>query len=440
MDELQLVRDFYGTPPLPGEDTVASARALLSEGAGPRRVPSRARHPHPRLVRYGVPAVAAAVAATVVTAVVVQGPARNAASPNTARNTGAPGTRAPSTGAPAARGSGSPTAPPAVGGLSVFSLPAGAAVGTPAGSGRQVLLTMARTVASVPQPVTGRYYVTGGSVGNFLPVGPASDPYVVLELSYSANWAARSPKDGIALVGQELGVELASPADQAAWQRDGSPTAWPDITQKQAIALPNGLPIGGSTRSLTTARGQLTPIDVGYGAQQFQIGVHNLTLAQLQALPADPAQLKALMGSGQDSYEDETDYLMRTVAAVVQMPVTPAVRAALYEMLAGLPGVVSLGMVTDVGGQQGEAVGYTGSYTDCGTQIDIPPGGGMKMVATFPTCSVQEVLIINPATGMPLAEELRYASLPSGANWSAPDDLFSYELFAAPYWTNDNRP
>jgi len=116
------------------------------------------------------------------------------------------------------------------------------------------------------------------------------------------------------------------------------------------------------------------------------------------------------------------------------------VRAARYEMLASLPAVVSLGTLTDVAGQQGEAVGYTASYTGCGTQIDLINGKGMAMVATFPSCSVQEVLIINPASGMPLAEELWYASLPSGDSWSAPDSLFSYELFGTPYWTNHNRP
>jgi hypothetical protein len=267
---------------------------------------------------------------------------------------------------------------------------------------------------------------------------------VVLELDGSQYWAARSPKDGSPLFAQPLGVQLASPADQAAWRRDGSPTVWPDTTQKETIALPNGLPISGSNRSLHVAPGRLTSMTARYGAQQFQVGNQSLTLSQLQALPADPARLKALILNGWTQsgsrYEDETGYLMRTVAAVVQMPVTPAVRAARYEMLASLPAVVSLGTLTDVGGQQGEAVGYTASYTGCGTQIDLINGKGMAMVATFPSCSVQEVLIINPASGMPLAEELWYASLPSGDSWSAPDGLFSYELFGTPYWTNHNRP
>jgi hypothetical protein len=75
--------------------------------------------------------VAAAVAATIVAAVLVQG-------------------RAPVP-APAPVRPASPARPPnAAGGLAVFQLPAGAAVGGPAGSGRDVLLMAARTAASAP--------------------------------------------------------------------------------------------------------------------------------------------------------------------------------------------------------------------------------------------------------------------------------------------------
>jgi hypothetical protein len=58
----------------------------------------------------------------------------------------------------------------------------------------------------------------------------------------------------------------------------------------------------------------------------------------------------------------------------------------------------------------------------------------------FSSCTTQEILIINPATGLPLAEELRYVGLPSGQHWAAPDGLFSYEIFGQSHWTNDNPP
>ena len=64
-------------------------------------------------------------------------------------------------------------------------------------------------------------------------------------------------------------------------------------------------------------------------------------------------------------YGDAQAYLFQ-VPAVLDMPVTPAVRAALYRLLAGVPGVRSLGTVTDVAGQQGVAVAHTEKYAGCG--------------------------------------------------------------------------
>jgi hypothetical protein len=75
--------------------------------------------------------------------------------------------------------------------------------------------------------------------------------------------------------------------------------------------------------------------------------------------------------------------------------VTPAVRAAFYQMLADLPGIRSLG---------------------------------------------QQRLVIDPGTGLPLAPELRYLKVPAGQAWSAPGGLFSYEVFGTARWTNATPP
>lgn len=58
----------------------------------------------------------------------------------------------------------------------------------------------------------------------------------------------------------------------------------------------------------------------------------------------------------------------------------------------------------------------------------------------FSSCVVQQSLIINPATGLPLAEELGYMKLPPGQTWSAPGGLFSYEVFTGAGWTNARPP
>ena len=130
-------------------------------------------------------------------------------------------------------------------------------------------------------------------------------------------------------------------------------------------------------------------------------------------------------------------YLLQTVPAIMEMPVTSAVRAALYRMLADLPGTENLGQVKDPAGQQGDAVGYTASYQDC--TVDAPAPGNPNGPAST-SCTVQQILIIDPVTGLPMAEDLRYTTPPGGQQWTAPDGLFSYEIFGQSYWTNQNPP
>jgi hypothetical protein len=423
LDEMQLVRDFFGEPPPPDPDVVAATKARMSAD-GPsvgrrfarRHLPAR---PIGLLLWLSIPAVAAAAAVGVVAAVVVQGPA--------ARE-------------PAARGP-APALSSQVGGIAVFQLPPGAVVGGPAGSGREILLTAARTAAKAAQPAPERYYVTPGIVGNFVRVGPQGNRYLVLEVVNRQYWAATNPRDGSPDMSQARYVQAASSADQAAWRRDGSPRVWQDVGQETGLADPVASAEGWLS-PLSTAPGKLTAMTAAYGAQPFNVGDQALSLRQLRALPADPAKLKALLLAGWPGHSSggtATTYLFQMVPAVLEMPVAPAVRSVLYKLLASLPGVQNVGAVTDVAGQQGVGVAYTARYSSCGMQIDLTSSASSN-APLFSSCTIQQVLIISSDDGMPLAEELRYTQLPAGQHWSAPNGLFSYEVYGTPYWTNHNRP
>jgi len=373
--------------------------------------------PHGLVLRLGIPAVAVAAAAAVAV-VLVQGPA--------ARK-------------PAARAPAPPLSREVA--MSVFQLPDGAAVGGSAGTARDILLTAARMAARAAQPAPERYYVTPGIVGNFVRVGPPGNRYLVLEVVNRQDWAATNPSDGSPDMSQARYVQAASPADEAAWRRDGSPGVWKDVGQETNLADPVE-PADGWLLPLSTAPGKLTAGTAGYGAQPFIVGDQFLSLRQLQALPANPAKLKTLLLAGWSDYSrvgSATSYLFQTVPAVLEMPVTPAVRSALYKLLASLAGVQSIGAITDVAGEQGIAVAYTARYSGCARQIDLAYPG-LPYPPLFSSCTIQQVLIIGPGDGMPLAEELRYTQLPAGQHWSAPDGLFSYEVFGSPYWTNHDRP
>jgi hypothetical protein len=394
IDELELVREYFGEQPPPEPGVAAAAKARLPLGGRSSRTAWRRRRPlaagwrpsrRALLLRAGLPAAAAAAATAVAATAVIQAP--------------------------------SPVPAPKPG-------------------SREILLTAARTVARAAQPVIGRYWVTPGTVGNFLKVGPAGDPYLVLEQVGVQAWAARTPRDPSPYLSQALWVRPASSSDQAAWRRDGSPAEWKNIGHDTALADPYGDPGYGLLQPLSTAPGKLTPQTAEYGSQPFLVGDKDLSLQQLRALPPDPQKLKELLMKGSRHYArvSQSAYLLQAVPPVLEMPVTPAVRSALYRMLAAMPGIRSLGTVKDASGKQGAAVAYTGRYTNCGN--GIPLNGTSLFRVLFTSCSVQQILIIDSATGLPQAEELRYTQIPPGQKWSAPRGLFSYEIFGRSHWTN----
>jgi hypothetical protein len=214
-----------------------------------------------------------------------------------------------------------------------------------------------------------------------------------------------------------------------------------DIAAETFLTDPQGY-ANGFDFDITAGPGKLTGFMTSTGAEPFIVGSRTLSEAQLQALPPDPARLKALILTGYDasaSGESADAYLFQATPVVLTMPVTPAVRSALYQMLATLPGVRSLGQVRDAGGQLGTAVAITGSYSHCGGDSRNVPGGS-EVYWTFSSCVVQQRLVIDPETGLPFAQELRYLKLPAGQTWSAPDGLLSYELFDTARWTNATPP
>jgi hypothetical protein len=215
---------------------------------------------------------------------------------------------------------------------------------------------------------------------------------------------------------------------------------WKEVGQDISLTDPHGDPGNAVLLPLSAAPGKLTAESAVYGSQPFVVGDKALSLRQLLALPTGPHRLKELLLKGMSHYPpvSQSAYLLQAVPLVLQMPVTPAVRSGLYRMLAAMPGMRGLGVVKDVSGKQGVAVAYTATYANCGN--GTPVHGASQYRVLFTSCSVQQILIIDPATGLPQAEELRYAQLPPGQKWSAPGGLFSYEIFGRSYWTDHDRP
>jgi hypothetical protein len=383
MDELQAVRELFTESAPPRPEVTACVRARL---LGPTSARRRIR------LRAAVPAIAVATAASVVTAIAVQAP-----------RTG-PGTYQAGPGA-------SPAA-------------------------RNILLTAARAVAGAAVPAEERYWQAKDVVANFITAGPAGRHYLIVEKVATQQWTTRMAPGQTYYFSRALNVQPATARDQAAWRLDGSPTTW-NIYQEDSLADPHGY-TNGFLRSITAGRGKLmgtAVVTTGTG-KAFAFGHTLLSARELQALPASPDRLKALILRG--STAGAQSYIFQVTPSLLTMPVTPAVRAALYRMLAGLPGIHSLGQVTDPAGQTGAAVALTGHFRHCGVYWQVPAADHASY--RFSSCTVQQRLIIDPHTGLPLAQELRYLKLLASQTWSAPGGMFSYQLFGSAQWTNATLP
>ena len=135
--------------------------------------------------------------------------------------------------------------------------------------------------------------------GNFIPVGHGDDHYLILEKSINDQYMATKFRAWSPQVVQQLGVQLASPADRAAWQRAGSPTTW-HVDQEYGLDTPQG----PSMENLFAVKAGRDPLPFDMGAtstnKPFVIGNSVLSARQLLALPASPGPLRRLLLGGGD--------------------------------------------------------------------------------------------------------------------------------------------
>jgi hypothetical protein len=299
-------------------------------------------------------------------------------------------------------------------------------VGTQAPSARQVLLAAAeKTMLS--STVSGRYWVTKTERGNPYRVGSPGEEYTICGRQSVERWLAQNGTDPSYEVEQWLGAAPASGADKAAWVRDGSPTSWTLKTPPGAVISPKEQP----KRRIEAKAGPVKVSRLPDGAEQLSVGFgHLLSLAELRALPTDPAQLKALLigydtadgGTGQPddlaTYQSEMLFFAAR-DLLITLPVSPQVRAAAYRMLADLPGITALGTVTDQQGRPGSAVAH--------------------VVRSAPRGSYEDRLIIDLQTGRALAEESRVVEPSAGSSFE-PGALLDYTLMQEAGFTDEAAP
>ncbi|GAA0583130.1 CU044_5270 family protein [Actinomadura livida] len=266
--------------------------------------------------------------------------------------------------------------------------PAGDPGGGQAVDAKTVLLAAAERADGQPDTVRAYWYRVLVASHTHT-VGSAGARYTIVTREREESWMPSEPGVKAWSRHRYLGAKPATEADAEAWRRAGSPRRFEvalPIAPGSKIAKPRTVFEAGAG-PVRSVRG--TPmVD---GNKIYWIG-HNVTMREVQSLPADPERLKAELMRWYDGRGTEgggparAEMWLYNVAQglVMELPVRPRVRAAAFRMLAGLPSVKSLGRVRDPRGRAGDAVA-----------VDRKTPGGV----------VRHRMIIDSSTGTALATE-----------------------------------
>jgi hypothetical protein len=195
------------------------------------------------------------------------------------------------------------------------------------GSAHAVLLAAAERA---DRTGTKRFWHATGEVGQLLRRNHDGHRYTLMITVPIEIWEPRDPIDGIGVSSYDEGgarIEPVSPADAEAYRADGSPK--PNENSRAGITIPDE-PTGPSLA----------------GDRIFE--------GDPASLPTDPAKLRMTMltwireHGGLPRHPDA--WLFREATKLLDSPgriPSPAVRGAVFRMLAELPGVRSLGTVHD---------------------------------------------------------------------------------------------
>lgn len=261
-------------------------------------------------------------------------------------------------------------------------------------SARTVLLAAAAQAASAP--TRGTYWHVRSMSKTTLPqmFGHGANRYTLEQLSVTEKWTSHA---GRTWLGRREWVRPKTHEDEAAWRRDGAPSRWCIGQTDTAPPRPICLRTAPGTASVTR-----------FGQDTFRITEgHDLTLGQLQRLPADADALRAwLVGIARHDLDPSAGTAVVDLNVenelsdlLVDFPVPPGVRAAAFRALADMPGVTSGGVRRDEIGRLGFGIVIHGPRA-----LAIL-GGGNPVTAR--AGKLTRTLIIDPKTSHILEDQTR---------------------------------
>ncbi|PWI15798.1 hypothetical protein DI272_17695 [Streptomyces sp. Act143] len=252
--------------------------------------------------------------------------------------------------------------------------------------GRIELLSAAKKAEA--SPAEGTYWQTT-TLAQYVDVADMNGRLFAVRTSSTENWSVgvRPGTKSLMVSGLDSETEPLAPADKAAWQAAGSPRT----VQLKVGQSPSA---GSHSTPFKMGTGRPQVLRTNIGGKIYAVGPDNVSYQDLRALPTTTAGLRRhleelyVRDNGADGgASGRSAWMLRQAGNLVTMPVKPAVRAAAYRVMAGLPGVRVVGRVTDPLGREGVGVEFPGTYrTALGT--------------------TQQRLVIDASTGDMLSDEL----------------------------------
>jgi len=266
---------------------------------------------------------------------------------------------------------------------------------------------------------SGAYWATETESAIYFQVGTAKK-YVVADREQGWNSTARSPKSTSWFVSKSLGAHPATPADEAAWKADGSPSTWQ--AEFKVPARPGSKPGAAKKLQLTTASKPSFGNPSNLGPYVFDLVGKNVTVKEVMALPSTEKALRDRLLQGYHGHDTESDlpmardpWLFRVTADLLaNMPVSPATRAAAYQILAHINGTRALGRITDPLGRSGEAVAF----------------------AESDATGLERQIVVDTGTGLLLSDQEAVHRQALNYPWAKPGTVVSYNAVVKAGWTD----
>ncbi|ADB34046.1 hypothetical protein Kfla_5030 [Kribbella flavida DSM 17836] len=214
----------------------------------------------------------------------------------------------------------------------------------------QVLLDLA-VKQEQDEKVSGAYFrVRSLQLRATAEVGRPGQKYRIERRSLTESWMPMKPGVESWLGWLDLGARPATAADTARWKAQGSPRSWQLAHEEDPVTMAPG--------ATTVRKMTFDEVPPGY----YLSGEKPVTARQIQALPTDPAVLRAVLARGVQpgATREEIDYTVFCAAGrlLFEMPSPPKLRGAALRVLSKLPGARFKEHVKDPIGRPGTEISF----------------------------------------------------------------------------------